>query len=264
MRYDAPVEFSGAKSLDEGRQRLASRQRRRLCENDVHIWMVDLRAVPETIRGYSQWLTADERARAERFRRSQDCRRFIVRRAWLRNILGEYLDEPPGLLRFGSTEHGKPYLAAATDLKFSVSHSEDLSVFAFAFDREVGVDVERIRSDLDLEQMASGVLSEVEQIQFRALPPDLRLEAFFRCWSCKEAFLKATGTGLSRSLGEFDVIVHPAEPARIVATRPDATEAGRWSLRAFRARDDYQVALAVSGRNWELTVFDDGDHRAVC
>jgi len=235
-----------------------TRQRHQLRGNDVHAWVLDLQANADEVRGYAEWLSADEHARSEQYRQTRDRDHFIVRRGKLREVLGGYLDQSPGQLRFGRSDHGKPHLVMpAADIRFSVSHSGDVAVFGFALGHELGVDVERMRDDIDVEQIASVFFSATEQAQLGELTTDRHREGFYRSWSCKEAFVKSLGTGLSHPLHDFDVEVDPSEPACLLATRPDKAEAGLWSLHAFIARSDYCVAVAARCRDWNLTVFDD-------
>lgn len=125
-------------------------------------------------------------------------------------------------------------------------------MFAVTRDREVGVHVERIRGDQDHEQIAAQFLSGRETAAIRALPQAERAEAFFRCWTRKEALVKATGKGLSVPLGQFDVSVAPGEPAALVSTRFDAAEASRWSLAGLTVGEGYAATLAVEGHGWRL------------
>jgi 4'-phosphopantetheinyl transferase len=239
------------------------RPRRQLGRNEVHAWIVDLTADAGEICRYAGWLSADEHVRARQFRRSQDRDRFVLRRGKLREALCEYLDQAPGQLRFAQSRHGKLHLVApAADIRFSVSHSDDLAAFGFASGHDLGVDIERIRIDSDVDQVASEFLSAAEQAQLLELKQGCRIDAFYRCWSCKEAFVKALGTGLSHPLRDFDVQVDLSEPACILATRPDAMEASRWSLHAFTSMRDYYVAVAARCRDWQLTVFDENKRMA--
>jgi 4'-phosphopantetheinyl transferase len=154
------------------------------------------------------------------------------------------------------SEHGKPSLAnAAADIRFSVSHSGGLALLAVARGREVGVDLEAIREDVETDKLAERFFSEQEWQSLRLLPPEQRVPAFFRCWTCKEAFVKAQGVGLSRSLGSFDVDVNPEGGGRLVATRPDPGEAGRWSLHEIEAEPGYVAAVAVEGSIAALSIF---------
>lgn len=223
----------------------------------IHLWVVDLHADRAQIQRSLDGLSPDERVRADGFKRACDRRRFIMARARLRQILGRYVDESPDRLRFGHSEHGKPGIVAPpSDLTFNISHSDDLAVLGFSRSRKLGVDVEWIRPDIDVEGIAQTFFSASEIAQHRELPSALRPEAFYRCWCCKEAFVKARGEGLSLRLADFDVLVSPTEPARIVATRPDVAEARGWTLRAFQPREGCWAALAVEAPSVDLTILD--------
>jgi len=133
-------------------------------------------------------------------------------------------------------ERGKPALArrvAASNLRFSVSHCDDVAVYAFAFGREVGIDVEAVRVIPDADDIAARMFSRRESEAYRALDPSDKPLAFFSCWTRKEAFIKALGDGLSHPLDRFDVSFEPGEPARIL--RVDSTPGDRcgWTLYSF-------------------------------
>jgi 4'-phosphopantetheinyl transferase len=137
-------------------------------------------------------------------------------------------------------------------LQFNLSHSQDLALYAIGRERAVGIDVERIRPVPDAEQIVGRFFSFSEHALFRALPPRQKLEGFFNCWTRKEAYLKARGEGLDRSLSGFDVTLAPGEPARLLADREDPLEVERWSFRALHPASDYSAALAVEGRGWHF------------
>jgi 4'-phosphopantetheinyl transferase len=196
-------------------------------------------------------LAPDERARASRFRFPVHRDRFVVARGVLRQILGDVVDADPSRLMFEYGRHGKPSLGGAfagADLRFNVAHSETLAVYAISHGLEVGVDVEWLHPLPDAELLAERFFSAREQDALRSLPAAQRLAAFFACWTRKEAFLKATGEGLSRSLDSFDVAVDPALPARLERVADDACEASLWSLAEIRPATDYLGTVAFAGR----------------
>jgi 4'-phosphopantetheinyl transferase len=196
-------------------------------------------------------LAPDERARARRFHFAVHRDRFVVARGRLRQILGAILGVDPGRLVFEYSRFGKPSLGgalAAADLRFNVAHSEDLAVYAVTRGRAVGVDVERLRPLPDAGLVAGRFFSPREQEGLRSLSAPELPAAFFACWTRKEAFLKATGDGLSRPLDSFDVSVEPALPARLERVADDAAEASRWSLEEIRPAADYLGAVAFGGR----------------
>jgi 4'-phosphopantetheinyl transferase len=133
-------------------------------------------------------------------------------------------------------------------LRFNLSHSEEQAVLALTLGREIGVDIERTRSDVACDEIAQRFFSPAERDQLRATPPDLQIAAFFRVWTCKEAFLKAHGAGLTVSLDSFEVEADPAKPPALLATRPDPREAVCWSLRHLDVPPGFAAAVAVRGQ----------------
>jgi len=222
--------------------------------DEVHVWRVDLETAPNEENRLSI-LSADEQARAARFHFERDRMGFVSTRAILRKILGSYLATDPRTLIFKYSEKSKPSLGgsqAASGLSFNVSHSGKLSLLAFTRSRQIGVDVEQIRRNSDMAAVAARFFSLAEQEQLAAVPGEQRDEAFFRCWTRKEAYIKATGEGLSLPLHQFDVSLAPGAQNALLATRPDPHEAKRWSLCDLAVESGYQAALCVSGAGWRL------------
>jgi 4'-phosphopantetheinyl transferase len=214
-------------------------------DGEVHVWSVDLDGVAEAEVASS--LSADERERAGRFRFERDRRRFVVARGLLRRLVGRYLDREPASVRFGYGPRGKPSVAAGDGIRFNLSHSAGLALLAFAWRREVGVDVERLRPVPEAEDIARRYFSPWEESELRRLPGGEREAAFFRCWTRKEAFVKATGDGLSRPLDAFDVTLAPGEPARLVRVAGEAEAARRFWIEDVSPRRGFAAALAVEG-----------------
>lgn len=225
-----------------------------LSHDDVHVWRIDLDQPGEGVAALDGLLTAGERKRAAGFYWPRDRRRFVVGRGLLRVLLGRYLDVAPGGLQFAVNEHGKPFLAGAeSGLSFNLSHSAGLALIAVTRSRAIGVDVERVRIDVDHRRLAKRFFSPAEVAQLDCLPEEARVAAFFHCWACKEAYIKGQGVGISLGLHNFDVTVAPDEPARLLATRPDAAEASNWRLEALHPAPGYAGAVAVRGHDWRLT-----------
>jgi 4'-phosphopantetheinyl transferase len=218
----------------------------RLGPDEVHVWSVDLDRLPEAVLG--EPLSADERERGRRFRFERDRRRFVTARGLLRRLLGRYLGLEPSRLRFGYGPRGKPFLAGEDELRFNVSHSGGLALLAFAWDRELGVDVEEERPVEEAEAIARRYFSSWEERELRLLTEVERQAAFFRCWTRKEAFIKATGDGLSRSLDAFDVTLAPGEPARLLRVEGEPEAAFRFWLEDVSPAPGFAGALAVEGR----------------
>lgn len=226
-----------------------------LADDEVHVWRAALTPLDSDLRNMWHTLSADERERAERFYFSRDRKRFIAARGVLRAILSRYLAIGAEHLCFCYNARGKPALTSDSGgdtLRFNVSHSHTLALFAVTRGREVGIDLERMRSDLADEQIARRFFSPHEVAMLRALPPELRREGFFNCWTRKEAYIKARGEGLALPLDQFDVTLAPGESARLLSTAGDPQEADRWSLQALFPGQDYAAALAVEGHAWRL------------
>jgi 4'-phosphopantetheinyl transferase len=219
-------------------------------EVEAHAWLIPTDVAPLRLRALEAILSPDEQERAARFHFERDRARFVVARGSLRRILGRYLGLPPDAFRFLYSSHGKPYLAGdgrAALLSFNVSHSGDWALCAVAGGRRVGVDVEIIRADLAGETIAERFFSPREVAALRSLAPGEQVAAFFRCWTRKEAFLKARGEGLSLPLDRFDVSLRPGEPPALLRTLDDPFEARRWSMLALPSPPMHETALVIEG-----------------
>ncbi len=198
-------------------------------------------------------LSADERARAAKFYFDKDREHFIVARGLLRTILGRYLDREPENLSFRYGPQGKPALAEISDghaIRFNLSHSHGFALYAIARGREVGIDIEWIRPDLAIAEIAERFFSASEAALLRSLPAEARLEAFFRCWTRKEAYIKARGEGLSRPLNQIDLPLARAEPGLPQALQLSSSEVTQWSLQDLTPARDNVAAVVAEGRDW--------------
>jgi len=225
-----------------------------LSPDAVHLWRVNLEAVSGAESRWSEILSEDERIRAARFHFDQDRRYFIAGRALLRCVLAEYLGTEAKDLKFEYSEKSKPALGGdyrASKLHFNISHSGGIALFAIS-GRRIGVDVEQIRHDFDTAAIAERFFSTHERKQLAALPLDEQHEAFFRCWTRKEAYIKATGDGLSLPLSQFDVSITANDRNALLATRPDELEATQWSLQDVQVGAGYCGAVCVFGAGWKL------------
>jgi 4'-phosphopantetheinyl transferase len=225
--------------------------------DDVHVWRATL-ALPATAADrLKQCLSPEERDRMGRFHFEQDRRRHLVGRGLLRTLLGRYLNLAPQDLRFAIAAAGKPHLASGQgQLQFNVSHSGEYVLIAIADGRAVGIDVEQVHDDFDVDEVAVHFFSANEQHDLETFTGRAKIEAFYNCWTRKEAYLKAQGAGLSFPLDQFDVSLRPGEPARLIATRPDPAEATRWQLSGLDVADGYKAALVVEGQGWTPRFWD--------
>jgi 4'-phosphopantetheinyl transferase len=219
--------------------------------DDIHVWYAALDVSSYQFEILSKLLSKDEWLRAERFHFEQDRNHFIVCRGILRSILGTYLGSEPGQLQFCYGENGKPALFGRTDYKmirFNLSHSGGLAMYAFAMQREIGIDIEEVRNISDMAQIAKSNFSVNEYNVLCTLTENKFIEAFYNCWTRKEAFIKAAGDGLSMPLDSFDVSLVPGEPARLISIQGDYAKAEHWSLQALSPGSDFIGALAVEGK----------------
>jgi 4'-phosphopantetheinyl transferase len=205
---------------------------------EVHLWKAPLDVESPMLRMLTRSLSPAERARALRFRFPRDRTRFSAGRGWLRRLLSGYLDIDPAGIVFGENTFGKPRLTAPSQqrLRFNVSHSEGLAVFAVARGREVGVDVERVRDDLPVEAVAR-FFSLRDQEVLAALPLGHRVDVAFALWTRKEAYLKGIGVGFATEHG---------------GRGDPGPERGDWTVTAFDAGTGFAAAVAVEGLEVEV------------
>ena len=223
-----------------------------LPSNEIHVWYAFLDQTTHLLHTFEEMLSIDEKVRAHRFYFERDRKRFIARRGILRNILGRHLDVEPSSLQFCYGKNGKPALAKTYgkgDIRFNMSHSEGIAVYAFTRGREIGVDIERIHEIPEMDRIAERFFSTRENAVFCALPKSKRKEAFFDCWTRKEAFIKAIGDGLSRPLDKFDVSLVPDEPARLLRIEGDPKGPSRWSIQELKPASGLAAAFAVEGQS---------------
>ena len=221
--------------------------------DEVHVWVAALDVDDDERSLRLDALTEDERARAERLVHGATRRRFVAGRGFLRLLLGRYLSVPPTRLSFAQGPWGKPGLAgtcASPDIRFNLAHSNEIALCGLALGREIGVDVEHLRADIAEEDLAQRFFGRAEAAQLVALPASARQLAFFRAWTRKEAYIKARGDGLTRSLDSFQVSLVP--DAALVFDRNEPEAPGRWWLTEVHPEPGYIGTLAVEGQGCDL------------
>ena len=229
-----------------------------VAENEVHVWRVQLELPLSKVQELRGILTDDEVERANRFACEIDRQRFIVARGTLRSILSRYITIYPGHLRFHSNQYGKPCLAPEFSthlLNFNLSHSASMALYAITRNVEIGIDVERVRSDFEYEEVAERFFSASDVAGLRLIPTEQRLEAFYNCWTRKEAYIKANGKGLSLPLDSFDVSFAPWEPS-ILLIKDEPQENSHWTLLDLQPGPGYVGALAVKRIGCRLRYWD--------
>jgi 4'-phosphopantetheinyl transferase len=212
----------------------------------VDVYVLNVEAARPHLGEFWALLSADERDRAARFRFDRDRERFVIRRGTLRELLARRLDEAPGRIRFCANRFGKLSLASRQRIKFNLSQSYDVALFALTEETEVGCDIERCDPRLGADLIPEGFFSARESSTLRALPPALQTEAFFLCWTRKEAYVKARGRGLSIPLDSFDVSLAPGEPAALLRGCEG------WSVEAFEPVPDHPAAIVAEGADWQI------------
>jgi 4'-phosphopantetheinyl transferase len=217
-------------------------------EHEVHIWWLSLQTEPQEVERALGLLCAEEQGRARRYHFARDRNRFVLARAFLRTLLGGYLGEDPARVPLRLSASGKPFLANRSDVHFNLSHCEDRGVVAIAR-QPVGVDLEKVRDVPEALTIAEHLFAISEIRALRAFPAELRSEAFLRCWTRKEAYVKGRGEGLLTPLVSFEVTLDRAPPELALLERP---EEGNWKLHDLEAGSGWTGALAIQRESARL------------
>jgi 4'-phosphopantetheinyl transferase len=168
------------------------------------LWWAPLDIPNAALTGLAACLSSEERRRAEHFRGSRDRQRFVAARGWMRHLLASQLSCATSDIAIVTGEHGKPRLAC-TDLSFSAARSASVALYATSRRMDVGVDIEATRTSTQVDRIAARFMSPAEQRALASLPLAQRRQAVFQWWTCKEAYVKGIGTGLSFPLHTADV-----------------------------------------------------------
>lgn len=235
-------------SLASGDERLESGQ--------VHVWRADVPTESARVEDVQGVLSADEHARAERYPLAESRRRFVAARAVLRHLLAHYAGCSPDQLCFAYGAHGKPHLAddgSLSQLEFNMSHSGDVVLYAIARGRAVGVDVEHLRARGNYMRIAERFFSIEEYEALSALPEEDRPRAFYRCWTRKEAYVKARGDGIAAGLDSFSVSLD--ERAALLRSDEGTGETARWNMSSLQLGEGYIGALCAEGSDGGIAQF---------
>ena len=230
-----------------------------LADNEVHVWRAQLELPLSEVQELKNILTDDELDRANRFSFEIDRQRFITARGTLRSILSRYITIYPSHLRFHYNQYGKPFLDpifSSYPLNFNLSHSGSMALYAITRNMEIGVDVEHVRSDFEYQQVAERFFSTNEVTALRAIPTEMKLKAFYTCWTRKEAYIKAHGKGLSLPLDSFEVSFGPWESSILLIAKDQPQESSHWTLLDLKPGLGYVGALAVKGIGYRLRYWD--------
>lgn len=251
-------------------ERSASGRAPALSGDEVHVWFAELDHPDAVVQGLGETLCPEECRRANRFRFKHDRQRFVVGRAVLRTILGRYLEIKPQEVSFEYGQFGKPSLAEELEvskLQFNVSHSGSGALYAVAKSRKIGVDLEFLRPLAEMRTLAEEYFSISENAALEALPEPQRLRGFFDGWTRKEAFLKATGYGLSLSTKASEASLAPGVGPRELRVLESPHNQTGWTLVSLAPRPECSAAVVVEGQDCrvnfaEWIVDADPDHQS--
>lgn len=215
---------------------------------EVHLWRLPLKPPEETLRRLHGLLSDDELARADRYKLERVRRRFVAGRGQLRQVLARYLNARPEEIQFRYEPLGKPFLAAPWDqsaLQFNLSDSHEMALCSVTSQHPLGADVERVRDVVNFDDLARRFFAESEIGLIDRLERREKLIGFFNCWTRKEAYLKAVGSGLTFPLNKLEVSVTPGEPARLLTLNGSRQEAAGWHMADLSPIPGYVAALAM-------------------
>jgi 4'-phosphopantetheinyl transferase len=227
----------------------------KLLTHQVHLWCASLEQSSDKVCQLAQTLSADESARANRFRFRQHQENFVVSRGFLRQILSRYLNLEATELQFFYNKNGKPFLAntlTENRLSFNLSHSGKVVLYAMVWNDEIGIDVEEIKFIPEFEGLIKNFFADEEKETILSLEPNQRLQAFFHGWTRKEAYLKAVGTGLSLSPADIQVSLESTKEAKLLKISGDSQIALKWCLKSLAPAEGYVGAIAIPNQQWHF------------
>lgn len=230
-----------------------------LSEKYIDIWRTALNLPRQQVDDYRALLSAEEVARANRFKVERKYREYIISRGLLRRVLGHTLKRDPAALVFDYTKHDKPVLAmnrGGAPVCFNVSHSHELTLIAVTLKNLIGIDVEHVRRNVEFKKLAKRYFSPHEAGELDTHTDIDMPRAFFSCWTRKEAYVKALGDGIAFGLNEFSVSVNPSDTEVSLSTHRDRGEAEKWSILNLQAGPEYTAALAVAGRDYKIRCWE--------
>ena len=220
----------------------------KLLQNEIHIWRANLDLSSVVIEKLASTLSKDEINRANRFRFQQHRDRFIVGRGILRELLANYLRDR---VIFEYSLRGKPQLASFLNqdsLQFNVSHSQDLAIYGFNYQRIIGVDLEYIKDNIDYKQLAKRFFTTQELQLIHSYPTSEQKTIFFQLWTAKEAYLKATGEGLAGSLDTIEFTLDN-NSVKLMEIKQDQAQVSYWSINNFIPQDNFIATIAVKNNS---------------
>ena len=219
----------------------------------INLWYAAIDSLIKDVAKLSEYLNQEELRKANRIKSIKERNTAIITLAVLKILLGFYLDKSPSEVILSYTKYNKPYLKYS-DLKFNLSHSENMLLIGFTLNYDIGVDVEKMEEFPEADDVAKNFFSSYEYKSFSLLQSNERTEGFYNCWTRKEAFIKAIGSGLSYSLKEFDVTLAPGSDSKIIKIKNDKAEGENWSLFSLDLISNYKAAVAVRMKECRMKI----------
>ncbi len=219
--------------------------------NHVHVWKANLSPPESKLAHLQTILSSDEQARAQRFKFPKHRKAFETARGLLRLILSRYLHTSPESLNFAQESHGKPFLLSPTTppLSFNVSHSNDMVLYAVTLKSPVGIDIEYHKPKINIPALIQRICSTEEKEMLMALSPTEQKRGFFACWTRKEAYVKATGKGITVPLEKITVSLPTSPCVELRHLEDDEQDISLWTLSDIQVAPRYTAALAIKGMN---------------
>jgi len=226
-------------------------------KEEVHIWMVDLN-ISQTIQQHFEksFLSEEELTKAKGFKFNHHRLQFSASHGYLKLILARYLDCCPSIIEYGIKKYGKPFLKNPTTqykIRFNMSHSQDIALYAVTLDTEVGVDIEIIKENLNILDLIEHVFTTREKSIFKEIEEDKKTKVFYDVWTRKEAYLKATGEGLNFPLNKIEVIVHQNEQVRLLNVEENQS-VNPWFLYSLEM-PGYSASIAIERKKKYYTIY---------
>lgn len=219
-----------------------------LDKHKVHIWRANLDLPESKVVYLATFLSTEELYRANKFRFPEHKRRFMVARAILRQLLGNYLDTSPESVQFNYGDRGKPKILESntpSSLQFNISHSQEYALFGFTTGNLIGVDLEYFRKMPDAAKIAQRFFSPKEFDLIKNLTPEQQSRAFLKLWTAKEAYLKAIGTGLTGSLANIEIDFNEDSSTLLFAINGNTIAQNNWSIYSCIPANNYAGAIAI-------------------
>lgn len=229
-----------------------------LQNNEVHIWLVDIKNNVHDLEFYCKLLFAEELDQANRFHFEKDRIRHVITHGILRLLISRYLGIKPDEILFTYNKRRKPEIVNKSNKKlcFNLSHSGNYILFAFSWDRKLGIDIELEKQIKDADGIIERFCSEHEKKEYFSFPPESRSKIFFNCWTRKEAYIKARGDGLYFPLENFSVSIDPLKPPLLLEVKDEPHEKEHWYFHDIIADKDYSSCLAIESKEIEILYFN--------